>query len=230
MENKFLLQNAIEKIESGRNSFFLDPREREFVENKLKRKNIAYQVYFPYEEAEKVLLYSGSFPDIELLEIKSKKPLEHREILGTFFAHQILPNFYSDIMITDSHYVVSLKPIATYLKDNVREIGRIPVEIVKKDITYLENYHPSYEIKTFHVSSLRLDMMVSKITKASRKTVEEWILEKQIFCNYVVATKKDLFLKEGDIFSIRGYGKYRFKAVIYQNKKGNMDVEILKYK
>ncbi len=231
MENKFFLQNSIEKIENERSSFFLDPKEKEFIISRLRKKNISYQMYSPYEEAEKVLLYNGDFPEIELLEIVSKRPLEHKAILGTLFAHQILPHFYSDIMITEStHYLVALKPVATYLKNNVREIGRISVEFVHRDLSYLEEYHPSYENFLLHVSGLRLDMIVSKITKKSRKYVEEIIQNKEVFLNYVVATKKDTVLKEGDVFSIRGFGKYQFSSIRYQNKKGNLDIEILRYK
>lgn len=230
MENKFFLQNSIEKIESGRNSYFLDPKEKSFVISKLRKKNIPYKIYIPYKEAEKVLIYNGKFPEIELLEIISKKKLEHREILGTFFAHQILPHFYSDLMITDTHYVVALKSVAQYLKDHVREIGGNTVQIVKRNIKSLEEYEPCYEVLKLHVSSLRLDMIVSKITKQSRKRVEEIIEDKEVFLNYEVALKKDIYLKEGDIFSVRGYGKYRFSCICYQNKKGNMDIEILKYK
>ncbi len=231
MENKFFLQNSIEKIENEKSSFFLDPKEKEFVIARLRKKHIPYQIYSPYEEAEKVLLYNGDFPEIELLELVSKKLLEHRAILGTLFAHQILPHFYSDIMITDTtHYLVALKPVATYLKNHVREIGRIPVEFIKKDISSLDNYHPSYEALILHVSSLRIDMIISKLTKQSRKKVEEIIQGKEVFLNYEEVTKKDILVKEGDVFSIRRHGKYCFTEIRYQNKKGNMDIEILKYK
>lgn len=231
MENKFFLQNSIEKIENERSSFFLDPKEKEFVISRLRKKNIPYQIYSPYEEAEKVLVYNGEFPEIELLEIVSKKTLEHRAILGTLFAHQILPHFYSDIMITENtHYLIVLKSIATYLKNHVREIGKVPVEFVQRDILQLEEYRPSYENFLLHVSGLRLDMIVSKITKQSRKKVDEIIQNREVFLNYIVATKKDMILKEGDIFSIRGYGKYCFDSIRYQNRKGNMDIEILRYK
>lgn len=231
MENKFFLKNSIEKIESGRNSFFLDPKERMYVLNGLRKKQIPYQIYMPYEEAEKVLIYNGKFPEIELLELVSKELLSHQSILGTLFAHQILPYFYSDIIITETtHYLVALKSVATYLKEQVREIGKIPVQFVKRDLTNLEKYRPSYEVEIYHVSSLRLDTIISKITRKSRSVVEDILNEKKIFLNYEVATRKDILLKEGDIFSIRGYGKYRFSTIQYQNKKGNLDIEILKYK
>lgn len=231
MENRFFLKNSIEKIERGKNSFFLDPKEKAYVLNGLRKRQIPYQLYTPYEEAEKVLIYSGKFPEIELLEIVSKELLSHRSILGTLFAHQILPYFYSDIIITaTTHYLVALKPVANYLKDHVREIGKIPVQFVKRELANLGEYHPSYEMTIYHVSSLRLDTVIAKIIKKSRSSVEEVLDEKEVFLNYEVVTKKDIVLKEGDIFSIRGYGKYRFSKVQYQNKKGNLDIEILKYK
>lgn len=231
MENKFFLKNSIEKIIHEKSSFFLDPKEKEYVLGKLKKEHIPFQIYAPYEDAEKVLIYNGKFPEIELLEIVSKTPLEHRAILGTLFAHQILPYFYSDIMITDkTHYLVALKSVATYLKDHVGEIGKCPIQFIKKDLKELEEYHPCYEKELYHVSSLRLDTILSKITRKSRNAVEEIFREREVFLNYEVVSRKNPLLKEGDVFSIRGYGKYRFSKVLYQNKKGNMDIEILKYK
>ena len=231
MEKKFFLKNSIEKIENEKSSFFLDPKEKEYVVNRLRKEHIPYQIYAPYEEAEKVLIYNGKFPEIELLELLSKEPLEHRSILGTLFAHQILPYFYSDIIITEkSHYLVALKPVADYLKNQVREIGKKNVQFIKKDLKELEEYHPCYESKIYHVSRLRLDVVIARITKKSRRVVEDILNERDVFLNYEVTFKKDVFIKEGDVFSIRGYGKYRFSKIQYQNKKGNMDIEILQYK
>ncbi len=231
MENKFFLQNSIEKIENGKSSFFLDPKEKKFVLSKLRKNRIPYQVYSPYPEAEKVLIYNGEFPKIELLEIVSKEKLEHREILGMLFANQILPYSYSDIIITENtHYLIALKSVADYLKIHVQEIGKKQVKFLEKELSFLEEYQPEYDSFLYHVSGLRLDMIVSKITRQSRSAVEEIIAGKEVFLNYEVALKKDICLKEGDIFSIRGYGKYLFSKICYQNKKGNMDIEILKYK
>ena len=134
-------------------------------------------------------------------------------------------------MIMDNTcYLVALKPVATYLKDHVREIGKYSVQIVKRDRNVLENFHPQWESLILHVSSFRLDTILSKIMMVSRSKVEEKILKKEVLVNYQVISKKDYLLNLQDIFSIRGYGKYIFKDILYRNKKGNLDIEILKYK
>ncbi len=229
MENKFFLTNAIEKIERGESSVFLDPKEQKEVRRILQKKGIPYSVFEPYPGAEKVLFYRGQLPDMELLEIVSKVPLEHRSIMGVFFAHQILPYFYSDIMITDTHYVVALKPVATYLKNHVHEIGKNTVQIVARDQKLLMNFKPKFETMILHVSSLRLDAVLAKLLRVSRKNILEKIDAKEVFLNYEECLRKEILLKNGDVFSVRRYGKFVFKEIIYQNKKGNMDIEIEKY-
>lgn len=229
MENKFFLTNAIEKIERGESSFFLDPKEFAYVTSLLKKRHSSYQVFKPYPMAEKVLVYKDTLPPMELLEIRTKEPLSHSSILGTFFAHQLLPYCYSDIMVSNPSYVIALKPISEYMKNHILTIGKQTVEIVPKNLSYMENFQPNYETLILHVATLRFDNVLSKLLKLSRKTVLEKMEAKEVFLNYEVCTKRELLLKNGDIFSIRGYGKYLFKEVIYQNKKGNMDIEIEKY-
>ncbi len=229
MENKFFLTNAIEKIERGESSFFLDPKEFMVVSSLLKKRHSPYQVFKPYPLAEKVLIYKDTLPAMELLEIVSKKRISHRAILGTFFAHQILPYFYSDIMISDRIYVIALKPISRYMQDHILEIGKDPVQLLPRDFSLSQTFEPRYETIILHVTSLRLDNILAKLLKISRKTVLEKLAEKEVFLNYEECMRKEVLLKNGDVFSIRGYGKYRFKEMIYQNKKGNMDIEIEKY-
>lgn len=230
MENKFFLQNCVEKIESGKSSLFLNPSEKSTVTALLKKRNIPYECYIPYEGAEKTLIYNGHFPDLEFLEIVSANPLSHRQVLGTLFSHQISPQFYSDILITDRCYIVALSSVAIYLKSQVREIAGEKVSILKSDGHFLKDYKPQYESFVLHVSSLRLDNIISKLSKKSRQETEQLLSHKEIFLNYEIATKKNTVLKEGDIFSIHRLGKYCFKEVLYCNRKGNMDIRIEKYK
>ena len=230
MENKFFLTNAVEKIKRGESSFFLDPKEFLYVSSLLRKQKVPYQVFKPYPMAEKVLIYRDSLPDMELLEITSKEPLFHRFILGTFFAHQILPYFYSDIMIRDSAYVVALKPISKYMQDQILTIGKIPVCWHTKDLSVIENFEPKYETIFLHVPSLRFDAILAKLLKVSRKQVLEKIESHEVFLNYEECMKRETLLKVGDVFSIRGYGKYIFRDIVYQNKKGNMDLEIHQYR
>ena len=63
----------------------------------------------------------------------------------------------------------------------------------------------------------------------SRSIVEEKIKNKEIFINYEILKNKDYKLKEGDIFSIRKYGKYKFIKIIKITKKNNLLIEYLKY-
>ena len=82
---------------------------------------------------------------------------------------------------------------------------------------------------TISVVSNRLDTIISKLIGISRNGVETKFKNKEIILNYEVATKPSYFLKEGDVFSIRKYGKYRYVGIISKTKQGKNIVKFQKY-
>ena len=229
MENKFFLKNNIEKIERGEHSFFLDPKDLKYVREILDHQKISYHIYVPYPLAEKKLIYKDKLPKMKLFMIESVNSLSHRAILGTLFAHQIHPYCYSDIMISDKAYLIVLGSVTDYLKHHLISIGNEDVTLVEKDLDIVKDFTPKFETITLHVSSLRLDNILSKLLHLSRKDVEDKFNAKEVLYNYDIANKKNILLNDGDVFSVRKYGKYRFKRIVFQNRKGNYDIEIDKY-
>ena len=49
----YKINNAVEKIKTGKNTQFLDGRELKIVTGKLKKNE--YNVYYPYKDSEKVI-------------------------------------------------------------------------------------------------------------------------------------------------------------------------------
>lgn len=50
-----------------------------------------------------------------------------------------------------------------------------------------------------------------------------------VFVNYEVRHSVSYILKGNDIFSVRMYGKYKFKGLIKITKKNNRIIECLRY-
>lgn len=224
----YKINNAVEKIKTGKNTQFLDGRELKIVTGKLKKNE--YNVYYPYKDSEKVMLYTGKVPKVKLFKIYTVENVRHQDILGSLFALNIDSSYFGDIVLyNDYYYVFVSEDLALYIKDNLKMIGNKKVSLEEVDLSVLDNYERKYEEKEMIVSSLRIDNVVSGIINTSRKVALDKIKNKEVVVNYGVMNKNSYILKESDIFSIRRYGKYKFVGIVKSTKKNNFIVRYLKY-
>jgi RNA-binding protein YlmH len=79
------------------------------------------------------------------------------------------------------------------------------------------------------VSSLRLDCVVAELACASRSKANEIIRELRVFVNYENEENNSRNLKEGDILTIRGKGKFIIESIVGYTKKNRIILKILQY-
>ncbi len=224
----YKINNAVKKIKTGKNTQFLDGRELKIVTGKLKKSE--YNVYYPYKDSEKVMLYTGKVPKVKLFKIYTVENIRHQDILGSLFALNIDSSYFGDIVLyNDYYYVFVSEDLALYIKDNLKMVGNKKVSLEEVDLSVLDNYERKYEEKEIIVSSLRIDNIISGIINTSRKVALDKIKNKEVIVNYDVMNKNSYILKENDIFSIRRYGKYKFVGIVKSTKKNNFIVRYLKY-
>lgn len=224
----YKINNAVEKIKTGKNTQFLDIRELKIVTGKLKKSE--YNVYYPYKDSEKVMLYTGKVPKVKLFKIYTVENIRHQDILGSLFALNIDSSHFGDIVFyNDYYYVFVSDDLALYIKDNLKMVGNKKVSLEEVNLDVLDNYERKYEEKEMIISSLRIDNVVSGIINTSRKVALDKIKNKEVVVNYDVMNKNSYILKENDIFSIRRYGKYKFVGIVKSTKKNNFIVRYLKY-
>lgn len=224
----YKINNAVEKIKMGKNTQFLDGRELKIVTGMLKKNE--YNVYYPYKDSEKVMLYTGKIPKVKLFKIYTVENIRHQDILGSLFALNIDSSYFGDIVLyNDYYYVFVSEDLALYIKDNLKMVGNKKVSLEEVDLSVLDNYERKYEEKEIIVSSLRIDNIISGIINTSRKVALDKIKNKEVIVNYDVMNKNSYILKENDIFSIRRYGKYKFVGIVKSTKKNNFIVRYLKY-
>lgn len=224
----YKVSNAVEKIKSGRNTHFLDEKELKLITSKLRKEE--YKVYFPYKDAEKVMLYTGKIPKVKLFRIKAVEKLRHQDILGSLFALNIDSSYFGDIVLYDEYYYVYIvHEISSFIKDNLTAIGKYKVVLEEVDLNILKDYERGYEESQIILSSIRIDNVVSGIINSSRKVAVEKLKNKEVIVNYEVVSKNSYMLKENDIFSIKKYGKYKFFGIVKITKKNNYIVKYLKY-
>lgn len=224
----YKIKNAVEKIKNGRNTLFLDGRELKLVISKLKKDE--YNIYYPYKDSEKVMLYTGKVPLVKLFKINTVEKLRHQDILGSLLALNIDSSYVGDIVLHNgSFYVYLSSELANFVKDNLTMVRKYKVTLVEVPLSLLYDYKRAYEKHEIIVSSLRIDSIVSSIINSSRTKAIEKIKNKEVIVNYEVMNKNSYVLKQNDVFSIRRYGKYKFGGIVKSTKKNNYVIKYLKY-
>lgn len=225
----YKIEKNLNRLYRKEATFFLDPKEQLELAKKLKKE--PYQIYKPYPDSEKNIFYIKEEPKVILYEIKSKTPLEHREILGTLFSLNITSELFGDIVITNNHYYIYvLESIAPYIKNNLLLIKNSRIELIEVPLETLKEYHKEYESIEIIASSTRIDTVISRLIQTSRPNILEKIKNKEIILNYDILKNNSYQLKENDIFSIRRYGKYQYIGIKKETKSKNYIIECKKYK
>ncbi len=222
------VKKNVDKIKRGGYTFFLMPNICKEVSYRLNKKE--YNLYYPYPESDKVIMYSNKIPKVKLYEIISYYPITHREILGSLFALNISNEAFGDIVIDNGkYYFYVMDEIASLIENDFSFVGNKPIKIKEIDIHTLDNYKRLYEENEIIVSSLRVDTIISRIIGTSRDKIKDKIKDKDILVNYEILSNNSYVLKENDIFSIRKYGKYKYIGIIKNTKKDNYIIKYLKY-
>ena len=217
----------IDKLKNGEPTFFLDPNLEKEIVNKFKG-NI--NIFRPYEEAERIIIYKDLEPRVSLFKIITKEKLRHQDIMGSILSLNIKKEVLGDIIVDDNnYYFYILESMNNYILSYFNKVRNINMSLEELPLDHLKNYKRKYKEIIVNVKSNRVDLIVSKLTGLSRRVVKEMISNKDIILNYQVLTNNSYQFKENDIFSIRGYGKYKYVEIINKTKKNNYLVKCLKY-
>ena len=227
-ENLYYIEKNCNRLRHHQSTFFLDPLEQDLLKRRLKK--CEYQIFLPYPDSEKAIFYVDVLPNILLYQIKVKGDVRHQDILGSLFSLNIASSMFGDIVFYQGHYYVYILPLfQNYFESNFLKVRNFPVELQLVDSTLLQHYQHSYEPLEVIVSSQRIDTVVASIVHTSRVMVKEKIKNKEILLNHHVLTNSSYVLKEGDIFSIRKFGKFKYMGIVKETKKENYILHFLKY-
>ena len=224
----YQIQKNINKLNSTGSTFFLDPKELINIKGKLKKNE--YNIYYPYKDSEKVILYKNNIPEILLYEIIIKVPVRHQDILGSIYSLGIDSELFGDILIIDNHYYVYILPIVrNYFESNFLMVKNSHIELKEIPINTLSDYERRYEKLEFIVSSNRIDTVISTICHTNRNSISSMIKKREILLNHDFLKNSSYKLKDNDTFSIKRIGKFKYNGVIKNTKSNHLIVEILKY-
>ena len=183
--------------------------------------------------SEEMFGYEEGFPiccvEIKPTALKFAEKLTHRDFLGALMNLGIERNTLGDIFISDKvGYVFCHEKVADYMTENVDRIRHTGVKCrVLTEIP--EAVKPTLKKENLIVSSERLDGVVAKLFHLSRSQSLLLFREKKVFVNGRCMENNSGICKEGDVVSVRGFGKFIYHGCVHETKKGNLSIVLERY-
>lgn len=159
------------------------------------------------------------------------RELTHRDFMGGILSLGIERSTVGDIaVISEAEALVfSLDKIAPYIVSELRRIGRDGVRAELCEIAPDYEIPRRYEHMEIAVSSARLDGVVRALTGKSREAAADMIRAGLVELRYMQTDNVSADVKEGDILSIRGFGKYIIGETDGQTRSGRLKIKCRKY-
>ena len=254
VEDKLILAKLQDKIKYCKsrnkivNTEFLNLHQKNIIQsklNELKIKNYIFHGGFDEAESKLLILYPDKLNEEIVLKsineiinaIKITLPnelvgkYEHRDYLSSVMRLGLERQRIGDIIVYgDEAYIIALKENAEYIKNSLQELTRFKkskIEII--DINEIKSKTPELMPMEIHVSSNRLDSIVSEIARTSRNKADELIQNEKVQINCQVEYKSSKQVNIGDIIIVRGSGKYILDDIKENPKTKRLIITLKKY-
>jgi len=254
-EDKLLISKMLDKIELSKTknrieyTDFLDVYQKHLLEKILRQEKIEnYVISGGAKDAERniIVFYPEKLKNVFEEENKKALPIKgirillpkemygkysHRDYLGALIKFGIKREKIGDIFVFDDGAdILILNDILKFVLTNISSLTRFSKAIIaeinleeirKKEIN-------KQEIKVI-VSSMRLDCVISEILKTSRGKAEELINEGRIFINFENVCKLTKQVREKDLITIRGKGRFEIVSIDGTTKNDRIKLTVNQY-
>lgn len=167
-----------------------------------------------------------SLLSVKPLQKKFSEELTHRDYLGALMNLGIDRSKTGDIIVGEKEaYLIVSESIASYICENLTRIRHTSITCEECEWQSF-SYTPQVKEITGSVASLRLDAVISLAFSQSRSKLSGYIGEEKVQVNGKVITSNAYTLKDGDLISVRGHGKFRFVGASHTTKKGRIIVNL----
>lgn len=198
---------------------------------------IGYELFGGNEECERQILrfgkeenlgYAEVFPIscilIEPLIHKFADELTHRDFLGAIMNLGIERSTVGDIFIQGKMaYIFCMDKMAAFIVENLDKIKHTNVKCKITDAA--ENLKVAEPVtEQYTVSSERADGVIAHIYKLSRNQSLLLFGEKKVFINGKLNENNSYILKNKDKVTVRGFGKFIYRGMNRETKKGKYSV------
>ncbi|EYE88444.1 hypothetical protein Q428_08085 [Fervidicella metallireducens AeB] len=176
--------------------------------------------------------YEGDIP-LEVIKITANmkfEKLEHKDYFGTLLSLGIKKEKIGDINVySDGAEIWISREISDYVCLNLNKIKHTGVKVNKIPVHEARERVQEFKITNVNVASTRLDCFVSEITGLSRSLAASKVKSGDVKLNHCVIEDTSFKVSEGDIISIRGFGRFIVHSFIKTSKSGRLVYQIKKY-
>ncbi len=254
-EDKLLISKMLDKIElaKAKNKIqytdFLDGYQKHLLEKILiQEKQDNYIISGGLEDAERniIVFYPEKLKEIVQINYQNILPIvcirlqlpkemygkySHRDYLGGLIKLGIKREKIGDILVfEDGADILILEKISKFMLQNLSELTRFSKSKIEK--VSIEEIRE----KTIHkqemqmiVASMRLDCVIAELLKTSRGEAEEIIHSGRAFINFENVDKLTKQVKEKDLITVRGKGRFEIERIEGISKKGRIKILINKF-
>jgi len=246
-DEKLLISRLIDVYEGAENSGyvrcskFLNGREQNIAVYVFNALHANYSFFGGYDEAERkvAICYSDDiFKDIfdvpvKLLVLTGKdecSDINHRDYLGSLMGLGITREMFGDIICDNTGAkVFALEEISDYNKNQLDKVGRHRVSIAIVNPSEIEIPPKKFKILSYTVVSPRLDAVISGCCGVSRSVACDLITSGKVTVNWEEICSTSRLCENGDIMSVKGYGRYMLDEIGGETRKGRTFLKVKKY-
>ncbi len=224
-----------EKTFSPRFSAFLTEREQHLAETVAASVGVDYCFWGGHDDAVRKIFASpyaenDDFPlQAVTFTFRSKDRLSHRDFLGALMSLGIKRDQIGDIAVSEGAAVVfATRTVASLLLNEIDKVGRVGVKTAQGITVPLPEQQ--YDELSLVTASFRIDAVVASVSNLSREKSAALIKQGGVIINGAECCSVSENLDTGDIFSVKGYGKFIFSDTLGVTKKGKNHIIVKKYK
>lgn len=229
-----------EKTGRWQYSGFLSPAEQDDLLRSKEAAGFSFLLTGGYGNAERRIMAAGNEtemgppdPPVSVIAVtpKSEKyaeELTHRDYLGAILGLGIERSLVGDILVREKRaWFFCLSSAAEMLVSALTQVRRTSVtaEITAADVPELQ---PRYAPIRANVASERLDAVAAAFAGLSRGQADKLFAAEKVYVNGRMTTDRSLRLKEGDVLSVRGFGKAVYDGIEYETRKNRYQVRLRK--
>lgn len=203
--------------------------------------DIKYKIYKGYEKSYYGVIYIYPYyiddkdleEPIKIIKISGNfkfKKLSHRDYLGSLLSLGIKREKIGDILVNkDCAYIIAKEEITSYIMNNLNNVNQNKVNL--KEVNYKEVVFNGYDFKEemLVISSLRLDLIISKVYNISRTKSLNIIKNEHVKIDFKVESNNSNTLEEKNLISVRNYGRFILKSIEGSTRKGKTRVIVQKF-
>lgn len=247
-EDRILLAHVLDKYEQCRarsvpaHTDFLSPAEAALAQDLLRAAAIhdGWALRGGYDGAERRMLcflpdWQETPEDADVMaalraSYRAEDGLTHRDFLGSLMALGVVRGKLGDILVSPGAAdVIVSRDVSEYLLAEWRAAGRTRLTLTALSLDALAV--PEQKVREIRdtVATLRLDAVAASGFSMSRGRASELIASGRVQLNHRDTLKGDAPVRQGDVVSARGLGKFEVAEVGGLSKKGRTAILLRRY-